>query len=208
MKRTLMALLAGVVFVLLLSPSAQAAPTCVNQAVTVGFSCSLGAVTFTFEVVSLGGSATAIQLETPSTGIFGNDYNLDFQITAAVPPTGDFHIVYEVTGGSFTQVDNSFGRSLFTGSSINETVCAVDPEAGLGGCSAANTLAFLGNTTGALEFSTPFAPHSTIWIDKDVTDNGFSSFSDSVVSPEPATALLLGSALLGLGVLGRRKFRG
>lgn len=204
MKRTLMALVAGVMFVLVLSPSAQAAPTCASQVVTTGFSCSLGALTFNFELVSLGGGAMSINLETPTTGISGNDYTLDFQVTNMVPPGGDFHLIYEVTGPSIFGVDNSFGLSINpTGNSISEQVCSNDPT--LGPC---NQIGSLINTTGALMFSTPFTPRTAIWINKDVTDNGFSEFTDSVLSPEPATALLLGSALLGLGVLGRKKFRG
>jgi len=193
------------------SMAASASPVCSNQTVVDGFSCGLGGLTFTFENVSFTGadpSVDALSLDTPPTGFSAGVADLGFQVLATYPV--DIHLVYEVTSdtpGSFS-VDSTFtpasGPPL---PQINESVCSSDPEATEGSCPQGQVLAEVINATGSITSSSNFGPLSQFWIDKDITDPGFSSFTDSVstnVVPEPSTALFLGAAIFGFGLISRK----
>ncbi len=180
-----------------------------GQSVATGFGCSLGDLTFTFELVSFLPAGQTLALE-PPTGTSGGTATLAFQLLTTANPV-DVHLVYEITSTSadITGIDNSF--TFVTGGQIMETACSVDPQlpANNGSCPTADILGSILNTTGGTQFSNSFGPVSTIWIDKDVTDTGFSSFSDSVeetgVTPEPSSIALFGTGLLAAaGALRRR----
>jgi hypothetical protein len=177
-----------------------------GQSVAVGLSCTLGGLTFTFEEVAFTGvnsGADALALATPPTSASTPGVVvLGFTVLATYP--ADIELVYEVTGGNITAIDSTFGPPD-TGE-IFESACANDPTKVPPGCG--TPLATVTNTTGAFTISPTFGPVSQIWIDKDITDNGFSTFTDSVETsvPEPSSLWLLGSALSGLAVLAR-KFR-
>jgi PEP-CTERM motif len=193
--------------------SVAKADTCSTQSVVTGFSCSLGDLTFTFEEVSgiPSGSFVDLALEAP-TGVIGNLTSLVFQVAASSFPI-DLHLIYEVTStsASITALDSTFNPVVTnppTSGQIAETACSSDPMLTEGSCPSANILGTGLNTTGGQTFTTPFDPQSTLWVDKDVEDNGFSSFSDSIeqtATPEPSSIALFGTGMLAAaGVIRRR----
>jgi PEP-CTERM motif len=218
MKNTRLVLL--VAFVLLaFSMTASAAPACVNQTVTVGLVCSIvgpiSNLTFAFEEVNFAGANTnldSLSFETPSTGVVGSSTTLDFQLLATYPV--DIHLVYKVssTSANIIGLDSSFTpASGPPPPQINESACGSDP---LLNPPCTPVLANQTNTTGNLTFTSVFGPVSVVWVDKDITNPGFSSFTDSVEIPgttksgspvpEPASLGLLGCSLLGFALLAHR----
>jgi hypothetical protein len=205
-------LFAASVALLGMSMVASATPVpCSNQAVVTGFTCGLGNLTFTFENVSFVGAnpgLDALALDTPPTGFSDGVADLGFQVLASYPV--DIHLVYEVTSttsGIFS-VDSTFTPAAPPPDPrINESVCSTDPELTEGSCPQANVLAQVNNVTGSIATSGNFGPLSQFWVDKDITDPGFSSFTDSVnvgTVPEPSTSVFLGAAILGLGMISRK----
>jgi hypothetical protein len=190
--------------------SAMAAP-CASQIVTGGMSCTLGDLTFTFEPVNFSGTNTGsdqISLETPPTGVLGNIDTLGFQVLATYPV--DIHLIYEVqsTSTDIIALDSTFTPAPGPPApQINESACGSDPALNQGACTP--LLVNVINTTGSETLSGTFGPVSKLWVDKDITDPGFSSFTDSIEetssAPEPGTGLLLGAALCGLGLVGRKR---
>ena len=191
---------------------AKADPMCVSQQVVAGLACSLGDLTFTFEAVSFNGansSTDSLALETPPTGTIGGVTTLGFQVLATYPV--DIHLVYEVqsTSTNITALDSGFipveGNPPPPGQ-IAESACGSDPLLHEGTCTP--LLASVTNSTGAITYTASFGPVSTVWVDKDITDNGFSSFTDSIqtsATPEPSSIALFGTGLLAAaGALRRR----
>ncbi|HEY7249032.1 MAG TPA: PEP-CTERM sorting domain-containing protein [Methylomirabilota bacterium] len=177
--------------------------------------CTQGGLTFTdFSVATAGFNGAKIFLSSLSTSI-GQDVNLNFQVTHDPSPVSlaDILFSYTVTAGAGTSLN---GVDLFNPGqnvTIREVVCA-DPF--VNGVCASTTLANLvvgGNSTLAANFD----PDSVISLRKDIQfgNNAFiSEFTQShdttglTPTPEPATLLLLGTTLAGLGVAGRKKLRG
>lgn len=183
--------------------------------VTSSTTCSLGSLTFSWEQLTFSPSTppSTLSIVTPFTGIYGDDYDLNFQFAAGPPPTVDILMTYEVssTSDNITAVDSSFtqpdGTPPATPASITETVCGADPALTGGQC--LDVLA-VANNTGGLTYSASFGPEQNIWIIKDVgTGNpiSLSTFTDSVVAtPEPSTLGLLFLAGFGI-VASARKLR-
>jgi hypothetical protein len=188
---------------------AKADPMCVSQQVVAGLACSLGDLTFTFEAVTLTGTGNSLFLETPPTSAGGGVTTLGFQVLASYPV--DIHLVYEVqsTSTNITALDSGFipvEGNPPPGGQIAESACGSDPLLHEGTCTP--LLASVTNSTGAITYTASFGPVSTVWVDKDITDNGFSSFTDSIqtsATPEPSSIALFGTGLLAAaGALRRR----
>jgi hypothetical protein len=184
------------------------ATTCgANEAVTTGFTCSLGSLTFDFTNVqfipSSGVPPPSVELNA-LTGINGNNYVLDFSVDVGgftTPPSADdLDVDYSVTGGSFTQVDSSFLSDGSGTQSLLENVYTDSTKTTL--------LATLNNKSGAEKFSPIFGPVSSVYITKDFS--GLTSeFQDSIISaptPEPSSLGFMLMGVLGIGLVSR-KFR-
>lgn len=175
---------------------------------TDGTVCTLGALTFDFESISFNPAASVdtLSLISPGTGVFGDDYVLDFDYLGDVPT--DINLVYGVTStsGTITEVDSTYMPTTATPQSLVVDVCGDNPATNLGACSP--VLASVPNNTGALTFgSITGGPVSSIYVETDITNPGFSSFTNSfVATPEPSS---IGFMLIGaLGIVAAsRKFR-
>jgi hypothetical protein len=146
-----------------------------------------------------------------STGTVSVTFNPNF----SVPVSGDIediHLFFDVTAtsGNIIGVDGSIGG---TNSHFTEYVCAgAGGYSGGGGCSTA-TLAtftvFSGQNQGVISIT----PSGSIGIYKDVQTlgpgalTGFNQTFEVVSStvPEPGTLAMLGSAVIGIACLARRK---
>ena len=205
---------------------ASASPITCNSgtgSVTVGdpssFSFTCGQLTFSnFEVVNPNGDAIG------TVDINGATYDsatgaVDLNLNPNLESSQDEGFMFEVTGG-VTQLDLSVGG---TDATVTERACSTPiptsgPTAFLCPTSQLGTVSDFSNDPNAPVFSLPFASTSPIYIYKDIeTGSGLpgsgigtgqlseldQSFEISSV-PEPISMVLLGSGLLGLGLLRRR----
>ncbi len=198
---------------------ADTIPTCTGSGtpnvLSGDFSCTLGGLTFSdFKAVDNANTPTPV-VNLFMTAVEGADgtVNLFFNpnLTAAAGSVADILFYFTVTGG-ITQIDLSVGGSHAT---INETACASQFTLGSTSCSAEDLLANIHAGSGQTATSSLFDPTSPVYIAKDInlnntegtTDNVLSEFNQSFTPPvpEPASLVLLGSGLLTLGSLVRRK---
>ena len=174
---------------------------------TPGFSCSLGPLYFSnFTATQSGlGEAPIIWL---GTGVSGNltgfsanvanlYFNTNFNDTVSTLRIIGFS--FQVSG-PVDMVDGWLGGS--GNRSISEWVCLQQ------GCSEQDAIAALNLTQANTTGSTGFELVNGIWVSKTMTVNvgaGLSHFSQSFHTiPEPLAMVLVGSGLLGLGLLRRR----
>lgn len=200
MKKFLLA----VVVVLASISSAFAAPACGGQIDVLGLTCELGGLTFsdfTYAFTPSVQPVTAVPYVlglagAPYTNVFGSEARLTFTVAPQYDWV-DLIMNYSVTGGGIIGISNS----VAPGGSITEYACTAPFS---GSSCPGTTLASL-----ATNQSATFAPQQTIYIHKDIQPpsalGGMSDFTDSVYTPEPMTFVLLGSGLLGVGLLRRRK---
>jgi hypothetical protein len=166
-----------------------------------------GSMTFNnFEVLSPTGGAPGIVDITQMTDC-GSEVCLSFNPNLTANQDEEF--LFTVSGG-VNDIDMSVGGQ---NASITETACSVPvPTSGitLGICPAQDLLGQItvaSNSPNQPVFSAPFPVTSPVYIFKDIdagAGGALSEFTQSFSTPEPVSMVLLGSGLLGLGLLRRR----
>ena len=220
MRKVLLSLMIGLVATALVS----AAPLCTDPSIIgvnligSGLSCELGGLTFTNFGASMTGPGAPAQIFLATgtgtdpwqtqTGVFGGIVNLFFQTNFNQFPSAfrDILFSFDITNASgIVGIDAWMGGAGTR--NITETACADD------GCLThyAELLITQDNVQGYEALS---GSASTLYIQKNISLFGadgspatMSEFSQSFHTPEPMTFVLIGTGLLGLGVLGRRRAR-
>jgi len=209
MKKSIFTVLSAALLTAASATYANASPsTCANQDVVIGLSCTLGDKTFLFEEIKFTGANSAsdlLDLSTPPTSASPGLAVLGFTVLATTPV--DIELVYKVTSTStnIVAIDSTFGPPQPAGSQIFESACPTDPTIIPPGCG--SPYATVTNTTGLYTISSTFGPVSSLYIDKDIENFGFSTFTDSIEEttvPEPMAMSLVGG---GLALLGMLRFR-
>jgi hypothetical protein len=210
MNRMVLCMLA----IALVAGLASADTTCTSGPLAVNSSTmiSCGGLTFSnFNVINAGGVSNPV-IDYVSSDTATGSVNIQFNpnLSGANGPQ-DLHFYYEVSGAPLTGVDLTTGGVNAT---IIERVCSTSiPSTGPNAntcpdsTSLANMIVF---SSGPISANQTFPMSvNTAFVYKDIgvgSGGGLTSFTQSWHSeiPEPTTFLLIGPALLGLGLLRRR----
>jgi PEP-CTERM motif-containing protein len=214
-KKVLLLSLALLVASWAMAPAGAQAVSCIsvpNVTLLPAAGCDLGGLTFSNFTVSAtaGFTAATVGLGAFST-VSPNNVNLLFQLapTPGIGP-GDVLLSYGVTAGAgqlLTGIDLT-NDAIIGPVTIGEVACRVPFTLG-GTCAPADRLAALVVNAGGNDAALFASPVSFAFLHKDIAVGvgGFiSDFSNSHSTvPEPATLLLFGTALAGMGVTYRRR---
>lgn len=213
MSRFATLVLALLISTAVLVPTAEAIPSCMGagDVTLLSEGCTQGGLNFTGFNVSPAGVVAKILLGTFSTTI-GQDVNLTFQVAHDPSPANLADILFYYTvqpalsGMAITGIDLfNPGKNV----TIRENACATEFQNGVCTTGLLADLVVPGQAISEAFFS----PQSVVHIRKDIQllqDSFISEFTNShdlSSVPEPATLLLLGSTLAGLGVAIRKRSR-
>jgi hypothetical protein len=187
----------------------------------VGLTLSCGGLTFSnFQVFPAGGNQNPV-IEATSAAFVNDTVSVGFNpnMSTADPATGthipqDIHFFFQVTGG-VQQVELAVGGVNAT---IIERACSSPiptsgPQASLcpQNTQLASMVAFSAPPGPNVVTSAVFQPTPTLYVFKDIavapgtTGGALTSFNQSFVVPEPLSLFLMGSGLLAVGLLRRRR---
>ena len=181
-----------------------------------GNGCSISGVTFsnfTWQNQASGSPGPVFLVNVSQTGAV-----INLQFNPNMLANQDVHLVFDVTGPGVQGMDlaNNTGPSSIDEINYGGASCTVDIAGTPTNCTLlVNTGGVVGpngffpGPTSANEFFYTQATGGNVWVFKDIStffSNGVNSgFVESFVIPEPMTLSLLGSALIGLGLLRLRQ---
>ena len=195
----------------------SAAPMCTsgptNLSTTMGFSCSLGGLTFSnFAVISAGGNPSP-EVDVRISVDTSNDVTLAFNPNIANPSmTQDIWLFYQVSGGATSVTGSLTGVSA----AISEHACTA---AYVNFACSGSSLGGFVIASGGTESGSLGLTGSAAWLFKDInvrTGGGLTLFTQTFPGggggggtggqvPEPVSFILMGSGLVALSLL--RKVR-
>jgi len=190
---------------MLVATGLWAAPLCtglLGQDVLVGgFSCQVSGLVFSNFSASNAGGVPNPSVILSGAGQQAGTIFLQFNPNLVNPPQ-DMYFRFKVTG-------YHIGADLHVGgagASINEVVCGVPFVNDW--CTQQNILANLTANSGGSAAAYYPGPANVAYVFKDINVSGanghLTNFNETFIVPEPVTLLLIGSGLVGLGLLRRR----